>query len=313
VVHDTAIGLPPLNALLARAQMAQTRIWDLLQGYRGKPPAAIDAIAEILVRVGQIAADHPEICELDINPLLADADGVVALDARLRVAPAAQLGSARLAIAPYPAELESRETLRDGTAVRLRPIRPEDEPLLHDLFAHMSPEDLRLRFFTPMRNLSHGLAARLTQIDYDREMALVALRGDAVLGIARYFADPDRVKAEYAVAVRTDWHGHGVGYLLMTRLIEIGRQWGIGELVGEVLRDNGPMLAMCRELDFTIVSNANDASVVQVSKRLDSAEPTLCCHLLSNRRLTQIKASPLMAGFPVALTDIAPAMIRRAS
>jgi acetyltransferase len=269
VVRDTAIGLPPLNPLLAHAQMAQTRVWKLLRGYRGKPPAAIDAVAEMLVRVGQIAADHPEIRELDINPLLADADGVLAVDARIRAAPAAQPGSARLAIAPYPAELQSRETLRDGTIAQLRPIRPEDEPLLHDLVAHMSAEDLRLRFFTPVRSLSRRLAARLTEIDYDREMALVALHEGTVLGIARFFADPDRLKAEYAIAVRSDWHGRGVGYLLMTQLIAVARQWGIGELVGQVLRDNGPMLGMCREFGFATAPDPADGTIAQVRKTLD--------------------------------------------
>src|SRR6266498_515739 len=132
--------------------LARTRVWQLLQGYRGKPPAPIDAIAEVLIRVGQIAADLPEIRELDVNPLLADADAVLAVDARIRAAPAAQPGSARLAIAPYPAELQSFETLRDGTVVQLRAIRPEDEPLLHDLVTHMSAEDLRLRFFTLVRS-----------------------------------------------------------------------------------------------------------------------------------------------------------------
>jgi acetyltransferase len=267
VVRDTAIGLPPLNALLARDQMAHTRIWRLLQGYRGKPAAAIDAIAEVLIRLGQIAADLPEIRELDINPLLADADGVVALDARIRVAPATQPGATRLVIAPYPAELMSHEALRDGTSIELRPIRPEDEPLVHDLVGHMSAEDLRLRFFTPIRSLTHRFAARLTQIDYDREMALVALESRTVLGIARFFADPDREKAEYAVAVRSDWHGRGIGYLLMNRLIEVARQWGIDELVGDVLSDNRPMLAMCRELGFAMRRDPADPSIMRVRKK----------------------------------------------
>ncbi len=268
VVRDTAISLPPLNALLARDQMARTRIWRLLQGYRGKPPAAIDAIAEVLIRVGQIATDLPEIRELDINPLLAGAEGVVALDARIRVAVPTRPSSARLAIAPYPEALESNEKLRDGTGVDLRPIRPEDEPLLHDLVAHLSPQDLRLRFFTPIRSLDRRLAARLSQIDYDREMALVALHDGAALGIARFFADPDKLKAEYAVAVRTDWHGRGVGYLLMLRLVEVARQWGVGELVGDVLRDNEPMLAMCRELGFAIAPDLEDTSLMRVSRTL---------------------------------------------
>jgi acetyltransferase len=271
-ISDSAVGLPPLNMLLARAQMAQTRVWRLLQGYRGRPAAAVEAIAEVLIRIGQLAADHAEVCELDINPLLADADGVIGLDARIRLAPAARRGAARLAIAPYPRELEADERLRDGTTVRLRPARPEDEPLLHDLAAHMSPEDLRLRFFTPLRGLSHAVAARLTQIDYDREMALIAEHDGVALGIAHFFADPDNARAEYAIAVRTDWHGRGVGHLLMTRLIDVARARRIGALVGEVLRENRPMLELCRALGFRLSADAADPSVVEVEKSLVEAE-----------------------------------------
>src|SRR6516165_7073660 len=138
IVRDTSLELPPLNALVARRLMARTRVWQLLQGYRGKTPANIEAVVEVLIRLGQLAADQPEIRELDINPLLADAAGIIAVDARLRIAPAQSPGSARLAIAPYPKELGSAERLRDGTVLRLRPLRPEDEPMLHDLAAHMS-------------------------------------------------------------------------------------------------------------------------------------------------------------------------------
>ena len=268
VIDDSAIALPPLNPLLARAQMSRTRVWRLLQGYRDRPPAAVDAIADVLIRLGQLAAGHPEVKELDINPLLADADGVVAIDARICVAAAVLPGAARLAIAPYPRGLESMAALRDGTRVALRPILPEDEPLLHDLAAHMTPEDLRLRFFVPVHGLSHELAARLTQIDYDREMALVAMHDGTVLGIARYFADPDRLTAEFAVAVRSDWHGRGVGYLLLNRLIEIAAAAGIGELVGEVLRENRTMLAMCRELGFHLAADSADPSLVRAVRRL---------------------------------------------
>jgi acetyltransferase len=138
------------------------------------------------------------------NPLLADAAGIVALDARLRVAPAQYRGAARLAIAPYPQYLESIERLRDGTALRIRPLRPEDEPMMHDLAGHMSHEDLRLRFFTPARGLTHTVAARLSQLDYDREMALLAEYDGIALGVAHFFADPDNLRAEYAIAVRSD-------------------------------------------------------------------------------------------------------------
>jgi acetyltransferase len=267
LLQDSALALPPLNSLLAREQMARTRIWRLLQGYRGRPPADINAITDVLIRVAQLATDHAEIRELDINPLLADADGVVALDARIRIA-AAPTGTTRLAIAPYPDHLESDTRLRDGTTVHLRPIRPEDEPLLHDLVAHMSMADLRLRFFSPIRALSHAAAARLTQIDYDREMAILALHDGILLGVARFFADPDRLQAEYAIAVRTDWQQHGVGYLLMTYLIDVARQYGIGEIYGLVLTENTGMLEMCSALDFTIASDPDDLSVSRVRKSL---------------------------------------------
>jgi acetyltransferase len=270
VVHDMSLELPPLNALLARRLMARTRVWQLLQGYRGKSPANIEAVVEVLIRLGQLAADNPEIRELDINPLLADAAGIVALDARLRVAPAQTARASRLAIAPYPKDLESVEQLRDGTALRMRPLRPEDQPMLHDLAAHMSHEDLRLRFFTPVHGLTHAVAAWLSQLDYDRELALLAERDGTALGVVHFFADPDKLRAEYAIAVRSDWKGRGVGYLLMTRLIDIAAQRGIVELVGEVLRENGPMLQMCHELGFAIAPEPSDPSVMRVGKRLAS-------------------------------------------
>jgi acetyltransferase len=147
-------------------------------------------------------------------------------------------------------------------------LRPEDEPLLHDLAAHMSHEDLRLRFFTPVQGLTHAVAARLSQPDYDRELALLAERDGMALGVVHFFADPDKLRAEYAIAVRTDWKGCGVGFLLMTRLIGIARQRGIGELVGEVMRENEPMLQMCRELGFSIVPQQVDPSVMLVRKIL---------------------------------------------
>jgi acetyltransferase len=268
VVRDSAIGLPPLNLLLARAQMEETRIWRLLQRYRDKPPAAIDAVADTLIRVGQLAADHPEIRELDINPLLADPDGIIALDTRIRIAPAEGIGAARLAIAPYPKHLETIERLRDRGTVQMRPVRPEDEPAVIELFDHMSPDDLRLRFFAPIRHLSHALAARLTQIDYDREMALLALQNGVAVGIAHFYTDPDRQRAEYAIAVRTDQKGRGIGYLLLTHLIDIARQWGIGELVGEVLRENERMLQMCHTLGFRVTSDPEDGAVLLVHKPL---------------------------------------------
>jgi acetyltransferase len=145
-----------------------------MQGYRNQPPADIDAVADVLVRLSQLVANQATLAELDINPLLANPEGAIGLDARLRVRATTQPGSERLAIRPYPKEFESGATLADGTRLHFRPVHPEDEPRIQDMVARCSPEDLRLRFFTPMRGLSHEMAARLSQIDYDREMGLVA-------------------------------------------------------------------------------------------------------------------------------------------
>lgn len=168
----------------------------------------------------------------------------------------------------YPRDLESVAATQDGTVIELRPIRPDDEPLLHDLTAHMSREDLRMRFFSPIRVLPHTLADRLVHLDYGREMALAALHDATILGIARYSAEPGSRVAEYAIAVRSDWTGHGIGYLLMTRLIEIAARRGITEIVGEVLAENRRMVQMCRELGFTVRHDPNDAALLEVRKVL---------------------------------------------
>ena len=178
----------------------------------------------------------------------------------------------------YPAWLETNERLRDGTDIHLRPLQPEDEPLLQDLAAHMSPEDLRLRFFAAVRGLSHAVAERLAHVDYDRAMALVALKDEVALGVARFHAEPDpqlkaHRRAEYAIAVRSDWKGRGLGYLLMTRLIAVAQEWRVGELVGQVLSENHRMLAMCRELGFSIAADPNDPRIMQVRKILMPQPP----------------------------------------
>lgn len=257
-IDDKALALPPLNLALARELMGRTRVFRLLQGYRDRPPAALDRIALTLIQIAQLAGDVAEIQELDINPLLADPLGVVALDARIKVAPASGPPQARLAIRPYPKELETTVALADGTPIRLRPIRPEDEPVLHEFFKRLEPDDVRLRFFTPLRELSHSFAARLTQIDYDRAMAIVAFSGDEreMLGVARISADPDNARAEFAVIVRSDLKGQGLGRLLMLRIIDIARARGIARIEGEILRENTAMQALAQDLGFRITAGA---------------------------------------------------------
>ena len=284
VVKDSAIALPPLNSVLARDTMRRTRVWDLLQGYRNRPPADLDAIAATLIRIGQLAIDLPEVTELDINPLFANETGVLALDARIKVRQVAdragaQPGYDRLAIRPYPKSLEKTVAIKDGRRFLLRPIRPEDEPLLQGMIQRCSPEDVRLRFFTPLRELSHPQAARLTQIDYDREMALVAIapddkspEKDALYGVVRIAADPDNERAEYGVMVRSDLKGQGLGHALMDEILAYARNRGIGQVFGEVLRENTTMLAMCQDLGFERSVDPDDPGVMLVRYTLAAGQ-----------------------------------------
>lgn len=271
VVKDTALELPPLNETLARALVTRTRVSRLLQGYRDRKPANLAAIIDVLIQVAELAADHAEIAEIDINPLLADDAGVISVDARILVSRALAPAAARLSISPYPREFISEERLNDDTPIQLRPVRPEDEPLLKDIVAHMTPEDQRFRFFVPMRELSHQLAARLSQVDYAREMALIAQTADGktALGAVRYSADPDNRQAEFAIALRSDWKGRGLGHLLMTRLIAVARQRHLGALVGDVLRENEAMLDLCRHLGFSVARHPEDPSTLRVILDLD--------------------------------------------
>ncbi|HEU5398942.1 MAG TPA: bifunctional acetate--CoA ligase family protein/GNAT family N-acetyltransferase [Gammaproteobacteria bacterium] len=273
LIGDKALGLPPLNMHLARALMRETRIHRLLQGYRDRPAADLDAVALTLVKLAQLAADLPQVAELDINPLLADARGVLALDARVRVAEAPGPGETRLAIKPYPKELEQEIHARDGEALWLRPIVPEDEPALVRTFDLLTPEEIRQRFHVPMKAFTHSLAARLTQIDYDREMALVLTDHGApgradINGVVRLAADPDNERAEFALLVRQAYARRGLGARMLGILADHARARGIGELYGLVLADNPAMRGLCRKLGFQEEPVPGEMSVVRVSLKL---------------------------------------------
>jgi acetyltransferase len=273
VIADTAHALPPLDLKLAARLIDETRISRLLAGYRDRPRADIAAIAQALVRVSYLVTDHPEIRELDINPLLGDEHGCIALDARVRVADQTAEPRRPMSVRPYPVEWEKEETAGDVGRVLLRPIRPEDEALYPRFFERMSPEDVRMRFFTARPDLSHKFLARMTQVDYAREMAFIALSvpGGELLGIARLIAEPDYVRAEFAILVRSDLKGKGLGWRLMQHLIAYARAEGLQEIYGQVLATNATMLNMCSELGFAIEAPEADVGLRLARLRLGEA------------------------------------------
>ncbi len=255
VVDDKAVALPPLNMMLADELMSRTDIYRELQGYRSTPAADLDAIRLTLLKVSQIIIDHPAVQELDINPLFADSQGVLGLDARIRVKASDDKGSERLAIRPYPQELEEPVELKDGRQLLLRPIRPEDEAAHRELFGHLSPDDRYFRFFRAMGNIEHDQLARFTQIDYDREMAFIASESDSngetrTLGVVRAVTDADNQTAEFAIVVASDLHNQGLGYRLLEKMIRYCRERGTRYMVGQTLSGNARMCRLAETFGF---------------------------------------------------------------
>jgi acetyltransferase len=270
VIRDTAVALPPLDLKLARDLIEETRVARLLAGYRDRAAADLDAISMTLVRICQLITDLPVITEIDINPLLADERGVIALDARIKVDwDYAELGAPnpRFAIRPYPNNWEKEVEAAGGRRLLLKPIQPTDEAHYRAFVAAITPEDWRLRFFSPSKNISPDFLARFTQIDYARAMAFVAMRPDTgeIVGISRLVADPDYVKGEYAVLVRSDLKGQGIGWALMQHLIAYAKAEGLSVLEGDVLSENVQMLAMCRRLGFDVRGKSDDYGVCHVT------------------------------------------------
>ena len=276
VMDDTAIALPPLDDVLSGDLIDRTRIGRLLAGFRDRKPADRAAIADALNGLSQMIVDFPCIAGMDINPLLADADGVIALDARIEIDPAAveQPGpNPALAIRPYPAGWDS-DIGADEHMFHIRPIKPADVALYPAFLAKVSPDDIRLRFLSPRRSFPDEMLLRLTQLDYDRDMAFVALEAKSgeLAGIGRLSSDPDRTVAEYALLVRTDLQGHGLGWALLSRIVDYARAEGIGRITGMVLRENVKMLAMCREFGFTLDHDIDEPGIFQVSLDLSKAK-----------------------------------------
>ncbi len=254
LVADRAVALPPLNEPLARALVARTRVARLLRGWRDTPAVDEDALLRVLMAVSQLLAEVPEVAELDINPLIVNFEGAIALDARVRLSAAGPAGAQHFAIRPYPAELE--ETLPwQGRSLCLRPIRPDDEAMHMDFLRQLDPDDVRMRVFYTRRTMERSELARLVQVDYAREMAFIAVEQDAqgqpaTLGVVRALADPDNVEAEFGLIVRSDLKGSGLGLLLLRKLIDYLRASGVQRLVASVLDGNLRMLNLARDLGF---------------------------------------------------------------
>ena len=256
LLDDRAIALPPLNRLLASRLMEGTRIDQLLKGYRSQTPADRERIEEMLIRLSQLATDFPEIAELDINPMVIKNGQPIAVDARVVLKPASFPSPMHLSVSPYPAQYESRVQLADIGELLIRPIRPDDAQLLVEMFETLSPQSIYYRFFSPMKQLSPTMLARFTQIDYDREIALVAILesgpSEKMLGAARVILQHNMKASEFAVLVGDPWHGKGIGAHLLSACLTIARDRQFKVIWGTVLAENKGMLALGRKLGFTI-------------------------------------------------------------
>lgn len=272
ILDDTAIALPPLDNVLSGDLIDRTRIGRLLAGYRDRPPADRKAIVRALNALSQLIVDFPCIASMDINPLLADSEGIIALDARIEIEPndVEHAGpNPALAIRPYPAAWE-KEVVLKGEEYCLRPIKPADVSLYPAFLAKVSPEDIRFRFLAPRRHFPDEMLLRLTQLDYEREIAFVALRkeSDELAGIVRLSSDPDKEAAEYGLLVRTDLQGRGLGWALLRHLIDYARADGLGVIEGFILSENTKMLAMGSEFGFKLAPHPSEPGVTVATLKL---------------------------------------------
>jgi len=284
IFEDRAIGLLPINRTLARRLMERTRVYSLLQGYGNRPAANLELLEEMILRISQLVMDFPEIVELDINPVIINGGKPCAVDGLVRVKPAVVSSPLHLVISPYPSQYEYRVAVKGGLHLLIRPIKPEDAPLFVELFNLLSPTSIFYRFFSPLKSLSPDMLVRFTQIDYDREIALVALdkglAGERMLGVVRVISDPDGRRAEFAVLVGDPWQGRGVGAALLERVLQISKERGIETVWGTVLRENTQALALGRKLGFKI-SRGADFSEMELSIDLRSL------HLNDDEHLSQ--------------------------
>ena len=272
IFRDISIGLPPLNQTLAKRLMEETKVYQMLKGFRGRIPADMRQLEQILVNFSDLIVDFPEIAEMDINPLAVSNGKPYALDARIildRDALNDKVQYPHLVITPYPTRYIIPWKLSDGTEVTLRPIRPEDEPLEHEMLTTLSKEALIGRFFQAMKDITHEMLIRFCNIDYDREMAIVSeLREDKkrrIIGIGRLIIEADFKNAEFAVVVHDTYQGRGLGHKLIDTLIGIAQEKELEKIYGIVLTDNVRMLTICRELGFTTKHLPDGITMVELA------------------------------------------------
>ncbi len=271
---DKKLGFPPLNETLARQMIESLKIYPLLKGYRGSTPKNINKLIEVMIRLSYLAADYPEIEELDINPLLVTEKDAIALDARV-VLDQNLMGKpvvpfSHLILHPYPEKYVKTDKLSDGTSLILRPIKPEDEPMWLDLLGSCSKESIFSRFRYNFHYDSHEIATQFCFIDYGREIAIVVEIMEngkrRLIGVGRLIADPDLESVEYAVLITDKYQRKDLGGILTEYCMEISKKWNIKRMVAETTADNKPMISVFRKLDFKIHFNSD--SSVSVSKEL---------------------------------------------
>jgi acetyltransferase len=274
LLRDCAIALPPLNEFLARNLISKTRIRQLLGTFRHLPPVNSDRIVSMLMRLSEMACELPWIRQLEINPLLVDEQQAVAVDVRMEIdyIKPAQERYAHIAIHPYPVYLISHWQLKDGTDIEIRPIRPEDAGIEKEFLDNLSAQSRYYRFMHTIKQISPEMLVRFTQIDYHRELALIAVireQGkEQEIGVSRYVLNVDGDSCEFAVVVADRWQHTGIGYKLMENLIEAARLKGIARMEGVVLRNNEPMLKLARSMGFEVNPQGGDEEVVEIVKAL---------------------------------------------
>ncbi len=274
VMGDRSVTLPPLNSFLVKDLIKGTHVAKLLGAFRQMPAVNMEALESVLLRVSEMVCELPMLSEMDINPLIVDENGVLAADARVVVEfrpPNADRYS-HMAVYPYPTHLVTRLQLADGTDLTIRPIRPEDAELVQDFVRNLSEQSRYFRFMNSVQELSHAMLIRFTQIDYSREMALIAVteeHGKEIeIGVARFATNPDGESCEFALAISDSMHGKGLGQKLMTALMDAARSKGLKVIEGEVLRNNTDMLQLMDRLGFIVGPSPEDDSIKSVRKVL---------------------------------------------